>query len=111
MLVCGGRDFADLEKVRRTLNPYLTHGGLTVAHGAARGADTLAGRWAKVNGTPVVEYPADWTTHGRSAGPIRNRQMLDSFRPDVVVAFLGGRGTADMVSIAQAAGVPTVEVR
>jgi hypothetical protein len=48
---------------------------------------------------------ADWNTHGRAAGPIRNQRMLDEVKPELVVAFPGGRGTADMVRRAREAGV------
>ena len=55
-------------------------------------------------------FPADWIRHGRAAGPIRNEQMLREGCPDLVVAFHDdpglGRGTADMVRRALAAGVP-----
>lgn len=50
-------------------------------------------------------YPAQWSLHGRSAGPRRNQRMLDEGRPDLVLAFPGARGTADLVRRAQAAGV------
>lgn len=42
----------------------------------------------------------------RAAGPIRDQEMLDKGKPDLVVAFLGNRGTADMVRRAREAGVP-----
>ena len=74
-------------------------------HGAARGADSLAGEWASTRAVPVKIFPADWQTHGRSAGHIRNAQMLREGKPDLVVAFPGGRGTADMVAKANAAGI------
>jgi UDP-N-acetylmuramoylalanine-D-glutamate ligase len=57
-----------------------------------------------------VKAPADCETHGRSADPIRNRRTLDEGKPDLVVAFPGGRGTAHMVSQARAAGVRVIEV-
>ena len=79
-------------------------------HGAARGADEGAARWAKSEGIASRAYPANWRKHGKAAGPIRNQQMLDDGRPDFVVAFPGGRGTADMVRRAHAAGVPVYEV-
>ena len=50
-------------------------------------------------------FPADWKVRGRAAGHIRNQQMLDEGRPHLVVAFPGGRGTADMVRRARAAGI------
>jgi len=52
-----------------------------------------------------MPFPADWSRHGKSAGPIRNRQMLIEGRPDIVVAFPGGKGTANMIKQAVEAGV------
>jgi predicted Rossmann-fold nucleotide-binding protein len=42
---------------------------------------------------------------------VRNRQMLTEGRPDLVVAFPGGKGTANMVALARKAGVEIVEVQ
>lgn len=53
-----------------------------------------------------LNYPADWEKHGRAAGPIRNEKMLIVGTPDMVLAFPGGRGTADMIRKAEAAGLP-----
>ena len=58
---------------------------------------------------PVSIYPADWDKHGKAAGPIRNKQMIDEGKPDLVIAFPGGRGTAGAVRLAKFAGV-TVRV-
>lgn len=58
----------------------------------------------------VEKYPADWEKYGKVAGPIRNQQMLDEGKPDVVYAFTddlsNSRGTADMCRRANKAGVP-----
>ena len=54
------------------------------------------------NGVVVEEFKADWDKFGRAAGPIRNAQMLREGKPDLVVAFPGGRGTANMVAQAKA---------
>jgi hypothetical protein len=106
ILVCGGRDYSDWYRVRDTLNMlHAFVGDLRIVHGGATGADALAARWARENGHQCVAYPADWKTHGRAAGPIRNALMLEREKPDIVVAFPGGVGTADMVSKARAAGV------
>lgn len=99
LLVCGGRDYADADYIRRflsALNALRPIG--KIIHGAARGADTLAGEIAEEMGIEVEEYPADWTRDGKAAGPIRNQVMLDTGRPDAVLALPGGRGTADMVN-------------
>ncbi|WP_218916547.1 SLOG family protein [Rubinisphaera brasiliensis] len=76
-------------------------------HGDARGADRLAGEWAADRGVEVLACAANWKVHGRAAGPISNRRMLDE-SPDLLVAFPGGRGTADMVKAAKKAGVKIV---
>ena len=107
VLVTGGRDFTDSKLVQRTLN-YL-HKGFgfsTLVHGAASGADTLCGEWAESKGIPVLDKPADWKKHGRGAGPIRNSEMLEEC-PDIrlLIVFPGGKGTADMVRKAEAAGI------
>lgn len=104
ILVCGGREFDDWELLSKTLYPLLT-ANCTVIQGGAKGADFLARVFAKWRRVPVEEYPADWKTHGKSAGHIRNQQMLDEGKPDLVVAFPGEAGTADMVRRAKRAGV------
>jgi hypothetical protein len=84
---------------------------VTIIHGKAKGADSIADEWAAVNWLSVEEYEADWATHGKAAGPIRNQQMLDEGKPDMVVAFSGRTGTADMVRRARKAGISVVEVK
>lgn len=107
VLVCGGRDFVSYEYLKTVLSAIqVTHEPFTeIIHGAARGADELAGIYAQRHQIPCKAFPADWRTHGKAAGPIRNKQMLDEGRPDMVVAFKGGRGTANMVQQAKAAKV------
>lgn len=59
---------------------------------------------------PIESYPADWKRDGRGAGPIRNQRMIDEGKPHIVIAFPGGKGTADMVMRAEMAGIPVVKV-
>jgi hypothetical protein len=107
VLVCGGRDYSDRETLFSTLDRL---GVTAIITGGARGADSLAERWTYERGVPVERYEADWRRHGSAAGPIRNQEMLDQGHPDLVLAFPGGRGTADMVRRARAAGVRVAEV-
>lgn len=81
----------------------------TIISGKASGADQCAIDWAVVNWTELEEYPADWDTHGRGAGYIRNKEMLVKGKPDLVLAFPGGKGTANMIDIAKKAGVEVRE--
>lgn len=69
----------------------------------------MAVDWAVINWCPFTEFPADWDKYGKSAGYIRNQQMLDEGCPDYVVAFPGGAGTNMMKRIASKAGVPVIE--
>ena len=106
LLVCGGRDYADRERVWSVLDRVNAKRPLgVVIHGAARGADTLAGEWAEEREVEVWRFPAKWGEDGRGAGHKRNQAMLDVGKPEGVVAFPGGAGTADMVKRAEAAGV------
>jgi hypothetical protein len=111
ILVCGGRDFADRDAVFGALDLVkAATGSLTVIQGGAAGADALAREWcAKQPSIHMINEPADWTAHGRAAGPIRNQKMLDEHKPDLVLAFAGGRGTADMVRRALVHGVKVVQ--
>ena len=112
VLVCGGRDFVGrkaeecvsiaLDNAQRMASP----GDMIVIQGGATGADALARKWCGQRGVPCWTYGADWNVHGKAAGPIRNAKMLRESKPDVVIAFPGGKGTANMVSLAEAARVP-----
>lgn len=110
VLVCGGRNYADPTRVNDALSYIHAHRTISLLiHGAAHGTDTLAARWAKNEGVPTRAFSAEWSQHGRAAGPIRNQRMIDECRPDFVVAFFGGMGTADMVRRARAASIPVQE--
>jgi len=111
VIVCGSRTYSNRKAVRYTLESlYRFAGGdLTIRHGAASGADTLAEEWAADRGVLTEPFPADWTT-GRGAGPRRNRAMLEAMpRPALVVAFPStGPGTANMVAQARSHGVRVI---
>lgn len=127
VIVCGGRMFGEVPDflppeelegakckaagerafVYDTLDRYDLS---VIAEGGADGADRMAREWAKIRTVRCLRYYAHWHLHGRGAGPIRNQRMLDEFKPDAVIAFPGGKGTADMVRRAKAAGVRVIEV-
>lgn len=112
VLVCGGRNFADQRWVFRTLDALHKERRITkIVHGGARGADTYAHTWAATRRVPVIRCLANWELHRRAAGPIRNSEMLRDHSPDLVVAFPGGDGTADMIKKARAKGIEVLEER
>jgi len=109
VLICGTRTWNDQRPVWRVLDDlYEANPDLEVIHGAAKGADSIAGQIATSFGIPVTAVPADWEKFGKSAGPMRNKEML-GMAPDLVVAFRRdgeSRGTDHMIRIARRAGVP-----
>ncbi len=106
LLVCGGRDVTDTGWVFSTLDRLQkAYGFDVVIEGDAKGADRIAGYWARKNRLTNLKFPANWEQHGKRAGPIRNQQMLDEGQPDMGVAFDGGIGTYDMIRRLKNAGV------
>lgn len=111
VLVCGGRDYDDSRRMREVLNELHATSPITLlVHGGARGADSMAGRWAEARSIFVSSYPADWRRHGRAAGPKRNQHILETSHPDLVIAFPGGAGTDDMKRRARSARVEVREI-
>ena len=107
VLVCGGRGFNDRRRVFHALDTLHAREAITLLiEGGARGADSLGHDWAVRNGIERRSFPADWDRFGRSAGHRRNMQMLEEGCPELVVAFPGGSGTADMALQAERADVP-----
>ena len=100
LLVTGGRFWFNRIETDLFLEFIHEHEGITtLIHGDAAGADTLCGEWAIRNNIAVEVYPItkeDWRRLGNKAGPIRNQQMIDDGKPDMLVAFPGANGTADM---------------
>lgn len=114
VLVCGSRTFQDYEKLKQTLLDYhfgfgqLEKGQIEVIiSGEAKGADSLAKRFANTFRFKYEGYPALWGQYGKSAGFKRNKQMLEEGKPDIVFAFWDGvsRGTQNMIQLARSAGV------
>lgn len=94
VLVCGSRDWTDRQIVFAVLDGLVTGMGddpeLVLIHGACRGADLIAADWAQAWHHDIEAFSADWDKHGKAAGPIRNQQMLDEGKPDVLIAFKDG---------------------
>lgn len=108
ILITGSRDFLDYELMKNTLKKYKGKNA-TIIHGACRGADLTADFVAKKFGFNVEKYPANWQKYGKSAGPIRNKEMLES-DIDLVLAFPIGesKGTRNCISQAKAKNIPVI---
>lgn len=106
LAITGGRGYEDWRAIFDRLDAIhhktpVTH----LFHGACanrrtkelQGADKWCERWAVSREVPYTGEPAQWGKHGNKAGPIRNQLILDKYKPDRGIAFLGGSGTADMI--------------
>lgn len=111
-LICGGRDFDNLRLFNDAMG-HLAHAigfPQLIIEGGATGADRMARHWGFDHEILSISYNPNWRDHGKAAGPIRNQRMIDEGKPDRIIAFPGGRGTADMVRRARAALLPIVLV-
>lgn len=102
---------AEIARLTLVLDGLLNERGVDLLiHGdEPRGADSRAKAWALSRNVLAKAFPANWDALGRAAGPIRNQAMVDA-KPDLVVAFPGGRGTADAVARARKAGIEVMAV-
>lgn len=123
VLVTGGRDWCDAIAVQQALRHRLIeHGSIAVVHGdCPTGADLFARKWAEEailygmhRGDARVgheRYPAPWDEMNKSAGPIRNKYMVQ-LGADICLAFptVNSRGTISCMDLAAAAGIPVVNL-
>ena len=109
VIIAGGRDFNDYELLKRKCDDLLYQRKITnrivVVSGAAQGADRLGERYARERGYAIDSHPADWNTHGKSAGFIRNSEMANS--ANALIAFWDGKshGTKQMIDTAKSRGL------
>lgn len=121
LIIAGSRSFNDYQLLRTTADALLAnktdveivsgrcdrgvHTFTTDEGIKVFGADGLGERYSKEKGYSVKPFPADWETHGRKAGPLRNKEM--SRYGQALLAFWDGasRGAANMIELAKAAGL------
>jgi hypothetical protein len=110
-LICGDRFWNNFQLLFDTVKKlYAVHVIECIIEGEARGADTMARLADNKLGIKVLPFPAHWDKFGKSAGPIRNRQMITEGKPTLVLAFhddiTKSRGTADMLRVAISVKIP-----
>ena len=113
ILVTGSRTWTDNTPIRHHLaRCRTTYPGAVLVHGNAHGADRIAaGIWRSWR-LPIEAHPADWHTHGRTAGYRRNTAMVAA-GADLCLAFIhnGSRGASHCAALAEQAGIPTIRIR
>lgn len=106
VIIAGSRSFDDYDLLCRKCDRFFSARKPTaILCGEARGADLLGKRYAAEHGIPVRSYPADWNTHGRKAGYLRNLDMAEN--ADALIACWDGqsRGTSNMIHLAYERGL------
>lgn len=94
LLIAGSRTFEDYNLLKQMLKPENIE---CIISGCARGADTLAIRYANEFNIPVEKYPAQWNIYGRSAGYIRNKLMVE--KSTAVICFWDGTSKGTLLTI------------
>lgn len=108
VIIAGGRNFEDYDLLCRKADKILSQQHeVEVVSGTAKGADKLGERYAEERGFPIKRFPADWGTHGKAAGYIRNEDM--ALYSDALIAFWDeqSKGTKHMIDIAELHGLKT----
>ena len=107
IIVTGGREYCNTEKVRSVLEHFNPD---VIVHGDCRGLDRICKQWALDNGKVQIPYPYP-SQHGKAGGPIRNRQMCTEHKDaDLLIAFQGNNGTENCVREATSAGIKVFRV-
>jgi hypothetical protein len=111
ILFCGSRDWSNVEKIVEQLKRF-DPARTTIVHGAGRGADSIAAKEADEMKFTVDPFPADWDSLGKSAGPTRNKEMLESGVDEVIAFGLSKSkgGTKNTVELAQSRNIPVTVV-
>lgn len=111
VLVCGGRDYTNWLRFEDEMHLlWRTEGDFSIISGGARGADRMAEQYAELYDCELEVFAAEWDKHGKAAGTIRNKKMLEEGKPDLVIAFPGGKGTEHMKKISKEAGIRVIEI-
>jgi hypothetical protein len=101
--IIGSRTFNDLSLALVELDKFdITH----VVSGGAKGADTIAEQWAYQKEIETTVHYPNWSKHGKAAGFIRNKAIIDDC--EQVIAFWDGhsKGTENSINIARASKKP-----
>ena len=106
LAIIGSRDLPGSPETVATAIAHHNLAPTAVLCGEARGPDTWGRLWAEQQGIPVISYPADWERYGRSAGMIRNREMINA--ADEVLALWDGKskGAGQAIALAKRRGIP-----
>lgn len=107
--IVGSREYKHTLAIRSYME--LLPKDTVIISGGARGVDQIAAYEAGRLGLGLSVYEADWDKHGKKAGFLRNRQIVEA--ADEVVAFWDGlsKGTQHTINLTKIAKKPLTIVR
>lgn len=127
VIIAGGRDYADFERMSKVCTRLLIGAGVKeFVSGEAPGADQLGERFARESKIAITPFPAAWDDiegrpveeigekggrhYWKLAGYARNEQMAQY--ADALIAFwdMKSKGTGDMISRARRHGLSVIIV-
>ena len=110
IVVAGCRNYNNYEEAEKFIDICISEikkkYELIFISGGCSGADMLGELYAKNHSYNIKHYYADWSKHGKAAGPIRNKQMAQT--ADYVICFWDGKskGTKSMINYSKQFGKP-----
>ena len=108
--IVGSRYYTDYDEFATLVNQIIEMYNFPtrVVSGGAKGADTLAKKWANQNKIPITEYLANWKKYGRAGGPIRNQQIVNNI--DILLAFIAPNSIGTLNAIELAKKNPNIKI-
>ena len=102
--IVGGRGFNDYESLKKELSKFIEENSISlnyIVSGGAKGADTLAEKFATEMDVEMIVFKPDFEKFGRGAALARNTQIIQ--KSDVVFAFWDGKskGTEHSIMLAK----------
>ena len=111
IIIAGSRTFTDYKKLKKICDQILQdQTDIEIVSGSCyKGADKLGEQYAKEKGYKLTQFPANWKSYGKAAGPIRNEQMANY--ADTLIAFWDGKskGTKHMVEVAKSYNLKIID--
>ena len=109
LAIVGSRTFNDYDKLKEEVDKFIDENDINVQQfvsGGANGADTLAEIYAKRKELPIIVLKPDWKKHGKSAGYLRNKDIINEATHCIAFPSKQGKGTQHSIELAKQKGIP-----
>lgn len=113
VLVCGGSESSNKEKIFAILDAYHEHWAITmIVQGDNEKTNTITKQWAQINKIPFIQsfYKTHKNYHklGLDEKKIRTEQLYKQTQPHLIIAFEGGRKSENIIKQADKDNIPYI---